>query len=109
MIYDSVLIGKNIRLSYKLTAKEIYVSPDGEVTIITSQYGPNVPMPQLTVEYLESICSRMYYGGYNHKNAIADIMLLNSVLRRRQYDDFYAALQDNLEENKMTIIASPLF
>ena len=109
MTYDSVLIGKNVRLTYQLTAKAIYVSPTGEVTIFTSQYNPDAKIPPLTVEYLESICSRLYYGGYNHKNAIADIMLLNSVLRKRQYDDFYSSLKDNLEENKMTIIASPLF
>ena len=109
MTSEAVLIGKNIRLSYKLTAKAIYVSPDGEVTIFTSQFGPNAPIPHLTVEYLESLCSQLYYGGHNHKNAIADIMLLNSVLRKRQYDDFYASLQDNLAENKMTIIASVLF
>ena len=109
MIYNSILIGKNIQLTYQLIAKSIYISPDGEITIYTKQYDPEARLPHLTVEYLESICSKLYYGNCTHKNAIADIMLLNSVLRRRQYDDFYATLQENLEENKMTIIASPLF
>lgn len=106
---DSVLVSKNIRLTYKLTAKAIYVSPSGEVTLIVKQFGPNAPVPSLTVEYLESLCSQFYFGGYNHQNAIADIMLLNSVLRKRQYDGFYSALKENLTNNRMTIIASDLF
>ena len=109
MTSNPVLIAKNVRLTYRLTAKEIYVSSDGEVLIITSQFGPNAPMPELTVEYLESLCSRMYYGGYTHQNAIADIMLLNSVLTAKHYGDFYAALREHLSRQKITIISSELF
>lgn len=109
MTDESILIARNIRLTYKLTAKEIYVNPEGEITIIASQYGPNAPVPELTVEFLESLCSRFYYGGYNHKNAIADIMLLNSVLRGWQYDSFYDSLRSNLSDHKLTVITSELF
>lgn len=109
MTSNPVLIAKNIRLTYKLTAKEIYVSPDGEVLILTSQFGPNAPMPELTVEYLESLCSRMYYGGHAHQNAIADIMLLNSVLTAKHYGDFYTSLRNNLSRQKITVISSELF
>ena len=106
---DAVLIGKNIPLTYKLTAKEIYISPNGEVTIIAQKFGPRTIIPNLSVEYLESICSRFYFGGYDHQNAIADIMLLNSVLRKANYDDFYYNLKENVRNHKITVIFSQLF
>lgn len=109
MTTDAVLIARNIRLTFKLVAKEIYVTPAGEVFITTRQFGPKAPIPDLTVEYLEAICSRFYYGGYAHQNAIADIMLLNSVLTAKHYGDFYNALRSNLSRHKITVISSELF
>ena len=106
---NSVLIAKDTRLTFKLLANAIYVSPDGEVTIVAEQFGPNAEVPELTVDYLDAICSRFYYGGYTHQDAIADIMLLNSVLSLRDYDDFYSALENNLKSGKITIISSVLF
>ena len=105
----TILISKNVRLTFKLTATAIYVSPIGEVFVTTSQYSPNAPFPELTVEYLESLCSKFYYGGYTHQNAIADILLLNGLLTTGHYDDFYDSLRQNLEEQKITVISSELY
>jgi hypothetical protein len=107
-MFNSILISKNIQLTFKLIAKAIYVSPSGEITIVAKQYGPHTKLPQLTVEYLESLCSKFYYGGYSHPHAIADIMLLNGYLQTRYYGDFYANLRSNLEEQRVTIISSEL-
>ena len=106
---DSVLIAKNVHLTARLTAAEIWVNSDGEVGIVASQFGPNAPVPDLDAEYLDSLCSKFYYGGYTHQNAIADIMLLNGILRRSQYDEFYESLSNNLRYRRITIIASKLF
>ena len=108
-MFNSVLISKNTQLTFKLIAKAIYVSSNGEVTIVAKHYGPNVKLPDLTVEYLEALCSKFYYGGYSHPNAIADIMLLNGYLQTRQYGDFYSNLHSNLEEQRVTVISSELF
>ena len=106
---DSILIAKNIRLTFKLTAKEIYVSNEGDVTIFTSQIGPYAPLPKLSCEYLESLCRDFYYGGNQHRHAIADMLLLNRLLSRNDYGDFYENLSYNLEHNYVTIIASEIF
>ena len=106
---NSVLISKNVPLTARLKATEIWVASDGSVTIYASQFGPKQQVPSLTAEYLDSLCSRFYYGGYTHQNAIADIMLLNSVLRRSQYDDFYDSLRYNLSHRNITVISSSLF
>jgi len=103
-----IIVAKNVRLTYKLIAKAIYVSNKGEVTIVTTQYGPNAPIPNLKAEHLEFLCSKFYYGGYSHRNAIADILLLNGYLSTRQYDDFYEELRNNLEEQRITVISSEL-
>lgn len=105
----SVLIGRDIRLTFKLLAKAIYVSADGSVTIVLEQFGPKADFPELSVDYLDAVCSQFYYGGYLHQDAIADIMLLNSVLSLKEYDDFYSALESNLRSGNITIISSPLF
>ena len=106
---DAIIIARNVRLTFKLTAKEIWVSPDGEITIITSQLGPNAPVPPLNVEFLETLCCNFYYGGHPHPNAIADILLLNGLLKRYEYGDFYDNLRENLESQTMTIIVSDIF
>lgn len=108
-MYDSILVARNVQLTFRLKAKEIYISPDGSVTIIASQIGPHAPCPSLSVEYLESLCCSFYYGGKFHKYAIADIMLLNHMLRRYEYGGFYDALRYNLESQTMTIISSEIF
>lgn len=109
MLNDSVLISRNIQLTFKLLAKEIYVSKSGELTLIVNQIGPYAPCPDLTVEYLEFLCSKFYYGGKPHKHAIADILLLNSLLRAYDYGDFYDSLRYNLEHRNVTIISSVIF
>ena len=106
---DCVLIAKNVQLTFRLTALELYVSSDGAVIIISSQIGPNVTCPKLTVEYLESLCRSFYYGGQQHQNAIADILLLNRLLRKYEYGDFYDCLSYNLENGNITIISSEIF
>ena len=106
---DSVLVTKNVPLTTRLTAREIWVSKDGEITLFVSQFGPDQPIPRFTVEYLESLCMDFYYGGHVHLNAIADIMLLNGVLPHSRYEKFYQALRYNAEHGNLTIIRSSLF
>ena len=106
---DSVLITKDISITPELSAKAIYVSASGEVTIIADRFDGSSDVPDLTVDYLDALCSRFYYGGYLHQDAIADIMLLNSVLSLRDYDDFYASLDQSLKNGNVTIISSTLF
>ena len=106
---NAVLIARNIRLTFKLMAKAIYVYGDGSVTIIAEQFGPLAKVPELSVDYLDAICSKFYYGGYLHQDAIADIMLLNSALTLSEYGDFYSALAENLSSGKITVISSVLF
>lgn len=108
-MYNSILIAKNIPLTFKLTASEIYVSNDGEVTLVVKQLGPNAPCPDLTVEFLESLCRDFYYGGKMHRNAIADILLLNRLLSSYEYGDFYDSLRYNLDSQNITIISSEIF
>ena len=105
---DTILISKNVRLTFALTASAVYVSNRGELILHVIQFGPKLKLPQLSVEYLEALCSKFYYGGYAHKNAIADIMLLNGYIRAIHYDDFYEALRNNLEEQRVTVISSEL-
>lgn len=106
---NCVLISKNVQLTFKLTAKEIYISNEGKVIIVTSQIGPNASCPRLSVEYLESLCRDFYYGGKPHAHAIADILLLNRLLSRNAYGDFYEYLSYNLEKQNITFICSELF
>ena len=89
MLNDSVLISKNIQLTYKLTAIEIYISRSGDITLIVSQIGPYAPCPKLSVDYLEALCCSFYFGGHPRRYAIADILLLNGLLRKYEYSDFY--------------------
>jgi len=105
----SVLIARNVRLTFKLVAKEVYVSGDGSVTVVAQQFGPNADFPDLTADYLDAICSKFYYGGYLHQDAIADVMLLNGVLSLGDYGDFYSALNSKLESGNITVISSVLF
>lgn len=109
MLSDSILIAKNVQLTFKLTAKEVYVSCNGDITLIVKQLGPCAPCPDLTVEYLESLCRDFYYGGKPHRHAIADILLLNGLLSSFCYGDFYDSLRDNLENNSITVISSEIF
>ena len=102
----TILIAKNVRLTYRLTATAIYISATGEICIHIESFGPNVKIPQLSVEYLDSLCSSFYYGGYTHKTAIADIMLLNGYLSSVDYESFYDSLRRNLEAQRMTIIST---
>ena len=107
---NSILISRNVRLTYKLTAKAIYVSNRGEVTIVLERFGPKITeIPELSVDYLDALCSKFYYGGYTHANAIADILLLNSAISTAFYDDFYESLHNNLMKQRITIISSELF
>ena len=106
---DCILISRNVRLTYKLIAKAIYVSRHGETIIVANHYTPNSKIPEITVDYLESLCSKFYYGGYSHKNAIADIMLLNNLISTSRYGEFYDALRNNLEQQRVTVIYSELF
>lgn len=106
---DSILISRNTRLTFKLTAKEIYISNEGDVTITTEQIGPNAPCPNLSLEYLESLCCDFYYGGKPRPHAIADILLLNRLLSTKDYGDFYDRLNYNLDNNNLTIISSQIF
>ena len=106
---DCVLIAKNVQLTFRLTALELYVSSDGAVIIVSSQIGPNVQCPPLSVDYLESLCRDFYYGGKPHPNAIADILLLNRLLPKYEYGDFYDCLTYNLDNENITIISSEIF
>ena len=106
---NCILISKNVRLTFNLIAKSIYVTTQGDVIIVAKKYTPNATIPLLTVEYLESLCSKFYYGGYSHQNAIADIMLLNNYLTTSHYGDFYYALHNNLEKQRVTVISSEPF
>lgn len=103
-----ILISKDVRLSFSLTAKSVYVTNSGELVLSIKQYGPNLVLPQFTVEYLEALCSKFYFGGYTHHHAIADILLLNGYIRIYNYGDFYNALRSNLEEQRVTVISSEL-
>ena len=105
----TILISKNVRLTFALTAKAIYVSNKGELFLSLVHFGPEIKIPQLTVEYLEALCSKFYYGGYAHPYAIADIMLLNGYIRAVHYGDFYNALRKNLEEQRVTVVSTELF
>ena len=106
---NSVVIARNIPLTARLKATEIWVSSDAEITIYTTQFGPSQPIPDLSLEYLESICRKFYYGGKAHQNAIADILLLNGFLMRPQYDEFYYNLLKTINNGEYTVISSPLF
>jgi len=105
---STILISRNVRLTFALTAEEIHVTNTGELIIYAVQFGPNAEVPQLTVGYLESLCSQFYFGDYGHPHAIADILLLNGFLRANRYADFYSALQSNLEKNRATVISTEL-
>lgn len=106
---NSIIIAKNVPLTTRLKAKEIWVSGTGEVTIFTAQFGPAQPIPKLNVTYLESLCSKFYFGGIARQNSIADMLMLNGILARSQYDDFYYCLSRTLNRGELTIIASILF
>jgi len=106
---STVLIARDIQLTYKLRAKSIYVDSDGSVAIVMEHFGPKTQIPELTVDYLDALCSKFYYGGYTHQDAIADIMLLNSVLTRGDYGNFYSALESNLRAGNVSVISSPIF
>ena len=102
---NEFLIAKNTRLTCRTVAKSIYVSPNGEVTFVIDRVGIEEPLPEISAEYLDALCSRFYYGGYTHQDAIADILLLNGVLSLKDYDSFYSALKSNLRDGKITVIA----
>ena len=106
---NSIIISRDIPLTARLRALELWVSKSGELTIIASQFGPKQPIPKLSMGYLESLCTQFYFGGLSRQNSIADIMLLNGFLTRSQYDDFYFSLEENLNNGNMTIIYSELF
>ena len=106
---NSILIAKNVPLEARLRAKEIWVDTDGNVTIVVKHFGPEQKIPYMSLEYFDSLCSRFYYSNYTHANAIADIMLLNGMLTRNQYDEFYSNLRNTLETNHFTVVHSELF
>ena len=106
---NSIIIAKDVQLTPKLTAKEIYISSDGEILISTDKPGPYTPYPKLTAEYLEHLCTKFYYGGKHRKHAIADILLLNRLISSKDYGDFYDNLNYNAENQNITIIASVFF
>jgi hypothetical protein len=109
MSNDAIIIARNVQLTFKLKAKEIWVSPAGEVIIVASQLGPNAPCPSLSVEYLEALCCDFYYGGKRRANSIANILLLNRLLHTYEYGDFYDSLQNNLDSQNITIVVSEIF
>lgn len=92
-------------MTFRMTARAIYVSGSGEVTIVLEQTGPQEPLPEISADYLDALCSRFYYGGYTHQDAIADILLLNGVLSQKDYDGFYAALRENLSAGRITLMS----
>ena len=103
---EVVLISRDCVFPSGLRAAAVYVSTQGDVTIVAHEYSPKTGIPDLNAECLEAICSRFYYGGRNHRDAIADIMLLNGLIRRSEYDEFYAALNKNMQKRRLTIISS---
>ena len=105
---DSIIIAKDIPLTSRLRAKEIWVSGTGDVTIFAAQYG-TYTIPELSVEYLDSLCSSLFFGNYTHQNAIADIMLLNGILRRDRFAEFYQTLREKLKRHSITIISMESF
>ena len=105
---NSIIIAKDVPLTFRLRAREIWVSSAGEVMIIASQYGPKQPVPILQAGYLESLCTSFYFGGKTRQNSIADILLLNGFLARDQYDDFYSDLCYNLSSGNITVVYSAL-
>lgn len=102
------VVARNERLTYDIEAAVIYVSPDGEVVIVADYFNPYAKIPDLSADYLDALCSRFYYGGYEHQDAIADILLLNGALTRDSYDDFYASLRDRLSRGEVTVISGEL-
>lgn len=108
MTTDVVLFSKDHVFPSGLSAIAVYVSACGEVTIVTKGYSPKIGVPVLDTRYLEAMCSRFYYGGRDHRDAIADVMLLNGFLRRSEYDSFYAALNDNMMNRRLTIVSSQM-
>lgn len=102
------VVARNERLTYDVEASIIYVSPDGEVVIVADSFNPYAIIPDLSADYLDALCSHFYYGGYEHQDAIADILLLNGVLTRDSYDDFYASLRDRLSRGEVIVISGEL-
>lgn len=107
---DACVISRNVQLSDLLLATAIYVSSDGRVFITTDSMYANEReiLPTLSVEYLDALCSKHYFGGYGHQGAIADILLLHDALTKDMYDDFYSALRSNLAAGNITIVSSQL-
>lgn len=103
-----ILIARNIPLSARLTALEIWVSPRGDITIYSAQYGYS-QIPKLTTDYLDSLCSKHYYGTYTHRHAIADVMLLEGILSKDQYSDLYLNIDQAIRGGGVTVVASLLF
>lgn len=104
-----ILIAKNVQLTSRLKAKEIWVDSSANITIIADQFGPYQEMPYMSLDYFDSLCSRFYYSNYTHKHAIADILLLNGLISKHQYEDFYDNLRDTLEASRFTMVYSELF
>ena len=104
-----IVIAKNVPLTTRLTALEILITNTAEITIITSQFGPDQNIPQLSTGYLEHLCTEDYFGGIARQHSIADILMLNGLLTRSQYDDFYYILDRTLSRGEFTIISSELF
>ena len=108
-MYESIIIAKNVPLTTRLTAKEILINAQAQITITALQFGPSQPIPKLTTDYLEYLCTKFYFGGYSRQHSIADILMLNGLLARDQYDDFYYVLGRTLSRGEFTIITSQLF
>lgn len=83
----------------------IYVTSAGDVVISMPSFKPDSHLPQLTLDLLETLCSKFYFGKLKQKHAIADIMLLNGYLRAADYGDFYSTLESNLREQRATVIS----
>lgn len=103
-----VIIAKNVPLTARLKAKEIWVDSSANLTIVADQFGPEQAIPYMCVEYLEALCSKFYYNNYTHQNAIADIMLLNGILTRSDYEEFYDMLRESVESERYTVIWAEL-
>ena len=100
---NSVLIARNVPITFKTVAHAIYVSNDGKVTLVLNR--PAKKIPCFSVDYLEHLCCKFYFDGKPRRTAIADMLLLNGLIHTYEYDDFYESLSHNVENCNITIIS----
>lgn len=106
---NEVVVTRNARLPGGVLASAIYVSPAGEVYIVTDESSPKYSVPSVSNEYLEAVCSKFYYGGVSHRDAIAGILLLHGALSKNDFGVFYEALRANLSAGRVTVISPERF